>query len=99
MVGVMASTTYAVIRTRDAWTIFQDGEALEGRATKSSAVEIAHLLATQSEALGARSELLVQDDGGELHAWDMNKGGKLLARLYALRKASGAADRASPEPV
>ena len=83
-------TSYVVIRVGEGWTVYQDGEPLESRVTKAAAAEIAHLLAVQSDALGARSTLQVQDDAGELQAWDLNAGARLLARLYADRRSSPA---------
>lgn len=86
----MSATTYAVIRNGEGWTVFQDGEAVEDRASKAVAVELAHVLAMRSESFGQCAELLVQDEGGELQSWDPGLGQKLLARLYAGRRGSRA---------
>lgn len=86
----MAATSFVVLATGEGWTVFQDGEPLEQRGTRVAAVELAHVLATRINGFDLTATLLVQDDVGELHAWDLNAGAKLLARLLDSRRSSPA---------
>lgn len=86
----MALTSYVVLSTGEGWTVFQDGEPLEQRGTKAAAAEVAHLLATQAQVFGVQSRLFVQDVAGELEAWDLDAGPRMLAALFARRRPSTA---------
>jgi len=51
---------YAVAQKDGEWTVFRDGEAIERDLTRSAAIQIAKILAFESEERGHTVELLIQ---------------------------------------
>lgn len=60
---------YAVIRGSLGWDVFADGARRKRHATRLTAIEFAYFAALAAEQLGEPSELLVQDEGGQLERW------------------------------
>jgi hypothetical protein len=60
---------YVVIQTGETWSVYQNGERLEQHSYRLDAIEAAYLLALVLEEYGDRTELWVQDSGGELERW------------------------------
>ena len=57
---------YAVAQKDGEWTVFRDGEPIEHDLTRSAAIQIAKILAFESEERGETVELLIQGYYGDL---------------------------------
>jgi hypothetical protein len=57
---------YAVAQKNGEWTVFRDGEPVERDLTRSAAIQIAKILAFQSEERGQTVELLIQGYYGDV---------------------------------
>ncbi len=57
---------YAVAQKDGEWTVFRDGEPVERDLTRSAAIQIAKILAFQSEERGQTVELLIQGYYGDV---------------------------------
>ncbi|MGZ6049846.1 MAG: hypothetical protein ACXWKN_15745 [Phenylobacterium sp.] len=57
---------YAVALKDGEWTVFRDGEPVEHDLTRSAAIQMAKIMAFESEERGERVELLIQGYYGDL---------------------------------
>ena len=57
---------YAVTLKDGDWTIFKDGEPIEHDLTRSAAIQLAKILAFESEERGEAVELLIQGYYGDV---------------------------------
>ena len=57
---------YAVALKDGDWTIFKDGEPIEHDLTRSAAIQLAKILAFESEERGEVVELLIQGYYGDV---------------------------------
>ena len=57
---------YAVALKDGDWTIFKDGEPIEHDLTRSAAIQLAKILAFESEERGELVELLIQGYYGDV---------------------------------
>jgi hypothetical protein len=57
---------YAVAQKDGEWTVFRDGQPIEHDLTRSAAIQIAKILAFESEERGEIVELLIQGYYGDV---------------------------------
>ncbi len=57
---------YAVAQKDGEWTVFRDGQAVEHDLSRSAAIQIAKILAFESEERGQNVELLIQGYYGDV---------------------------------
>jgi len=57
---------YAVAQKDGEWTVFRDGEPIEHDLSRSAAIQIAKILAFESEERGQAVELLIQGYYGDV---------------------------------
>jgi hypothetical protein len=57
---------YAVAQKDGEWTVFRNGEPIEHDLTRSAAIQIAKILAFESEERGELVELLIQGYYGDV---------------------------------
>jgi hypothetical protein len=62
---------YAVVRGFEGWNVFRNGKRTGHYSARLCAIESAYLLALKVRAQGGTTELLVQDEGGELESWGL----------------------------